>query len=138
MEDLLKLAKVLRAAQVVAHTAHNNAQGPSFFSDHAFLGETYAAYEDAYDSVVERYIGLTQEPVAGVEVMREAMELISDIDCGSVNACYESLLVLEKTVCKVCTVACGQDGISEGTKQLVGEICNVSEMRQYKIRQRIA
>jgi len=138
MEHLLKLAKVLRAAQVVAHGAHNNCKGATFFQDHDFFGKLYPVYESEYDSVVERYIGLTGETVEAVSIMSDAMGLISDMSCDSTEACLEGLDLLEKTLCKVCTDVCGQGSVSEGTRQLVGEICNQSEIRQYKIRQRIS
>lgn len=134
MEDLLKLAKVFRAAQIVAHDAHNNVRGPSFFADHEFLGDVYSAYEDAYDSLIERYIGLTGEAVDGISLTREALELAPDSD---VQGIWDTLQMFERTICKVCYEFCGQQGVSEGTKQLVGELCNQAEMRGYKLKQRI-
>lgn len=134
MEDLLRLAKVFRAAQIVAHDAHNNVSGPSFFADHDFLGELYGTYEDAYDSLVERYIGLTGQPVNGVSLAKEALELAPD---SNVEAIWDILSMFERTVCKVCYAFCEKEGVSEGTKQLVGELCNQAEMRQYKLKQRM-
>ena len=52
------LAIHLRYLQLVAHNAHNEVAGPTFFANHEFLGELYPAYETAYDAVVERIIGL--------------------------------------------------------------------------------
>jgi DNA-binding ferritin-like protein len=134
VEDLLRLAKVFRAAQIVAHDAHNNIRGPSFFADHEFLGDVYGAYETAYDSLVERYIGLTGQPVDGISLAREALELAPDSD---VQGIWDTLSMFERTICKVCYTFCEQEGVSEGTKQLVGELCNQAEMRQYKLKQRM-
>lgn len=53
-----QLACLFRAAQLYAHSAHNQIRGASFFSDHEFLGELYSEYEEAYDSVIEQMIGL--------------------------------------------------------------------------------
>ena len=135
MEDLLRLAKVFRAAQIVAHDAHNNISGPSFFADHEFLGELYGNYEDAYDSLVERYIGLTGRSVDGVSLAKDALELAPD---SQVQAIWDILSMFERTVCKVCYAFCEKEGVSEGTKQLVGELCNQAEMRQYKLKQRMS
>ena len=56
---LVDLATIFRAAYLVAHNSHHLIKGPTFFEDHEFLGELYGTYEEAYDSVVERLIGLT-------------------------------------------------------------------------------
>lgn len=138
MEELLRLAKVFRIAQMIAHSAHNNCHGPSFFSDHDFFGSAYGAYEDAYDSLVERYIGKEKSPVSGLDLMKEAMSLAPDLEPGDVEGHFDYLLMLERTVCSMCTTICNQEALSEGTKQLVGELCNQSEMRQYKINQRLS
>lgn len=53
-----QLACLFRAAQLYAHSAHNQVRGASFFSDHEFLGGLYGEYEEAYDSVIEQMIGL--------------------------------------------------------------------------------
>ena len=52
------LAIILRSAQLYAHNAHNMTKGKTFFSDHKFFGQLYPVYEEAYDSIVERMIGL--------------------------------------------------------------------------------
>jgi hypothetical protein len=43
---------------------------------------------------------------------------------------------MEMDLCKLIPAIISQ-GATEGTKQLLGDICNRSEMRQYKIKQRI-
>ncbi len=56
------LAALFRAAQLYTQFAHHTIKGPSFFADHAFLGDLYDKYADFYDSTVERMIGLGMAP----------------------------------------------------------------------------
>lgn len=134
MASLLRLATLLRAGQVYAHHAHNTCNGPQFFSDHEFLGEVYAAYENDYDAVIERHIGLGGEKPDSYEIMRDALDLLDSLS----EDCFASLGIIDKSICNMCSELCNQKGTSEGTSQLVGEICNQAEMRMYKLRQRLA
>lgn len=134
VSTLINAATQLRGLQLYSHAAHNLTKGPSFFADHAFLGDLYKAYEDAYDSVIERAIGtydLPQEPIA--EIQKIAANLASSV---SLDSLWETLLSIERILCAALQEAVAAAG-SEGTKQLLGEICNQAEIRQYKIKQRI-
>lgn len=134
MLSLIRLAKLLRAGQVYAHHAHNVCQGPQFFADHAFLGEVYAGYEGDYDDVIERQIGLTGEAPDTFQILRDALDLVENLG----DQYFESILMIDRSICSFCKEYCNSPGVSEGTKQLVGEICNKAEMRGYKIGQRLA
>jgi DNA-binding ferritin-like protein len=123
---------------MVAHSAHNNCHSASFFSDHDFFESAYSTYQNAYDSLVERYIGKEKAPVSAIDLMKEAMSLAPDLDPRDVASHFDYLLMLERTVCSMCNKICNQEELSEGTKQLVGELCNQSEIRQYKIHQRLS
>lgn len=127
-----QLAAILRSLQLFAHNAHNMAKGASFFADHKFLGQVYPEYESAYDSVVERAIGLDMQMDLST-VTRMAAEGSSVM---SLEAPFMSLLEGEQLVCESIESIL-QTPVTEGTKQLLGEICNQSESRQYKIKQRI-
>jgi DNA-binding ferritin-like protein len=130
-----KLATMLRYMQFYAHVAHNLTKGPTFFADHEFLGDLYKAYENDYDSIVERCIGL------GIAIN------LSDIHLNAAKALdklnldpalfFSNIAELEKGL-RTAVDSEIIDSVSEGTRQLLGEISNQSEMRQYKIRQRLA
>ena len=69
----MNLASYLRYMQFTAHIGHNVLGGETFFQDHAFLGDLYGTYEDAYDAVVERMIG-TEESVNLVKIHTDAVK----------------------------------------------------------------
>jgi len=132
------LAIALRAAQLFAHNAHNSTTGCTFFSDHEFLGEAYPAYEEAYDGVVERCIGLAIDidlceiTLAAAKAACKGISATSLTD--SVND-FNNLYAMEKAIC-----ACVDDainGTSNGTQNFLQGIADNSEMRQYKICQRL-
>ena len=138
---LEKLATTLRALQLYAHHAHNNCTGKSFFQDHEFFGELYSAAELDYDSVIERMIGTTGNPVDTLSIASQATKLALQCgrDPGDCNVNFlQGSLRLELAICvyvdKVC--ATGPE-MPEGTRQLIGDIANKSMARQYKIRQRL-
>lgn len=132
MEDL---AIILRGMQFYAHQAHNLISGDEFFQDHAFLGDLYPKYESDYDDVIERMIGLGQS-IDIAKVTKEAASILDSEESMQSNDCIEMLLVYEKSLCE--TVGSLMSGVSHGTQQLIGEMANQSEIRQYKMKQRLA
>ena len=131
-----KLAQTFRTAQLVSHNFHNLTKGMAFFADHEFFGELYPAYEAAYDSIVERDIGLGED-----------IDLCA-INAGAGNACgkYDGsdmaademcavLLGLERQIQSECAEFA--KGASLGTNNLLADLADKSEMCVYKLRQRI-
>jgi DNA-binding ferritin-like protein len=128
------LATILRSAQFYAHSAHNLAHGQTFHQDHEFLGELYAAYESSYDDVIERCIG-TGETIDLDKITLEAAKEIQGCSNETVDKCYDCLLSYELEICAAAVKANAQASL--GTQNLLQGICDQSEMRQYKIQQRL-
>lgn len=132
------IAILLNFLQLYSHNAHNLVKGPVFFSDHDFLGELYSEYETDYDDIVERMVGLGM-PIKLVGIRLEAVKLLSSLpEVEKENKDYfKNILSLEKQLCKKIEEFIAGNPVSEGTKQLLGDLCNKSEKRQYKLLQRI-
>lgn len=133
-----RVAISLRFMQLFAHNAHNLTSGTTFFQDHEFYGELYPAYEAAYDSVVERIIGSGDPDLKGgkidlVAFQRKAVDMLEKIEFSNTRG-FSALLDAEKSLCKA--VEEEVKGRSQGIVQLLGDIANASEMRQYKLKQR--
>jgi DNA-binding ferritin-like protein len=128
------LAIVLRASQLYAHQAHNLTTGCTFFQDHAAFAEFYDGYEGAYDSVVERMIGLTGNCDI-TSITRGACDIIEKSKFKDARGAYAVLLATEKSICDVC--AAENKKATLGTQNLLQAIADGSEMRQYKIQQRL-
>lgn len=129
----------LRAMQLFYHNAHNLAKGQMFFADHEQFADFYAAIEKDYDSVVERAL-----PSMGDQIL-DMKQLLNDIykiikDSPSFNASSNSVffnyaMQMEKELIKLCEKEI--PGKSQGTVQLLGNICDFSEARQYLISRRL-
>lgn len=143
-----KVAVLLRFLQFYAHAAHNLCKGTQFLSDHEFLGGLYPTYEAAYDSVVERMIGLGQKPnLASIHKEASSLFAKSDLTGPSFETAIGVLLKTEKTLISTIEKEVlpnpmthphgGKDALSQGSVQLLGDIANASEMRQYKMKQRL-
>lgn len=137
--SLLKLATLFRSAQLYAHHCHNLVKGNHFFTDHDFFGELYPLYEKAYDGCVERYLGLGNPSIDTIELAKGSLDMISDFpkeggECNRVF--YQAILKIEKGLV-ACIEDCIREKMSEGTRQMIGTLADESEMRQYKIRQRL-
>ena len=125
---------------IYAQSAHHLVKGTPFHSDHAFFGDTYDALIGAYDSVAERIVGLYgEEPLKLDVVMSMAMNKIADAPSIGVmdnKVFYEYQERLESRlrdlVAKIIAT-----GVSPGVEQLIGEMANQSEIRSYKIKQRM-
>ena len=137
MKELLVL---LRAMQLFSQNAHHLVKGMTFQQDHGFFGDTYEAVADDYDSVAERIIGLYGEEHLQLQPILTAVvaKLVGAPSTPTENnkVFYEYQLQMEEALCAL-TDKIIQAGVSPGVEQLVGEICNTSQMRQYKIKQRL-
>ena len=139
MDHLLKTAALLRGGQLYAHHAHNHTKGITFGPDHDFFGDLYPVYEAGYDGCIERYIGLTGKPVDTLKLAADALDVVSDLprEPGDSNrSFYEGVLHVEKALCGYIQ-SCIKAPMSEGTKQMLGTLADESEVRQYKIKQRL-
>lgn len=133
------LAILFRCAQLFAHNAHNLCARIVFFQDHEFLGDLYSKYESEYDSVIERIIGLQgSDQLDLVAIQIAAVDRLKSYpQKAPENAKYfEMILAMEKEICERVKMLIPTS--TEGTKQLIGEMANQSEIRQYKIKQRIS
>lgn len=127
----------LRALQFFAHRAHNVIKGPTFFEDHEFLGELYPAYESAYDSAVERVIGLGTEKLNLPKINIAAAEM-SNIMPNETKPepFFRAILKGEKDLCGMIDEAVRE--ASQGTQNLLQGFADESEARQYKLKQRLS
>lgn len=122
------------------HSAHNLCAGGSFFSDHDFFAATYNELESDYDSLIERCIGLFgDEHLCLKDIISEALEIIMKCpDRVQNNKEYFAYLskLEDELVASIETLS-KIDDISQGLIQLLGSIAERSEIRQYKIKQRL-
>lgn len=133
--SLQKLAADFRFLQFYTHMAHNTIKGETFFVDHPELGSLYATYEGIYDGLIERAIGLDEK----IDILK-AHKIASNTFEQSkkpqtFKECFGDLLKYEQYVVKQIEEMLPE--YSEGSKQMLGNLCDQSEMRQYKFKQRI-
>lgn len=128
----MNIATLLRYMQFYGHIGHNLLGGQTFFQDHSFLAELYAAYENHYDDIIERMIGLDEE-VDLVDIQKEAVSGLKSPK--SYEACYKELLDCEAELCNMIEKLVKES--SQGTANLIQGIADESEVRQYKLKQRL-
>lgn len=128
--------------QLFAHAAHNLVNGPSFAPDHEFFGGAYAQHETDFDNVVERIIGLYGEQhIDFAAVTMDAAKALASMKLGGKIAneqFFQQQLAHEQQLGAMIDELCSVKGVSEGVKQLLGTIADNSEMRCYKIKQRLS
>ena len=129
MQDLITL---LRYMQFYTHMAHNVLGGETFFQDHAFLGDLYPVYESDYDSLVERAIGSDIK----INIILSNQKSASILEEPSkYKEAFENILECENDLCHACKIV--SEKASIGLQNLLADISDRSEQRQYKIKQRI-
>ena len=137
---MLELIILLRASQLFTHHAHLTVKGSLFNQDHEFLSDIYQELESDFDAVSERMIGLGKESEYKLpEIMQKVNDKLKSAPM-TVKENKELLkfqLELEKAICQQANMIC-KTPVSEGTKQLIGDIANKSEIRQYKLSRRIS
>ena len=131
------LAQKYRQAQFFAHAAHNLVKGTAFFADHEYLGSLYTSYEEAYDALIERMIGLDDENADPLKVTKDAAVAAEKLLVGKSVDAFSELLDMEREICDMV-----RDQLKEipsaGTANLLQGLADASEARQYKISQRIS
>lgn len=123
-----KIATTLRTAQLYAHEAHNQSSGSGFFGDHQFFNDAYKAYEDAYDLVVERMIGL------GICVDHKQLSEQAVDQFPTSHDYYERLMELEAQLQREIDEELPE--ATTGTNNLLSGLADASEVRVYKMKQR--
>ena len=124
--------------QIITQAMHHNVKGSLFFQDHGALGDFYAALQGEYDRAAEKYVSLY-----GSYDINQVMQMVMSSMQGVPSQVKEnkeyftSLLGKEKELCSMVDMLVKQGGYSEGCKNLLADICTVSEGRQYLIKQRI-
>jgi DNA-binding ferritin-like protein len=137
-ELFLKLVAQLRMMQIAAQFMHHNVKGALFFADHDALGDFYEALQSEYDRAAEKYVSLYGSYDIG-QVMQMVMSSMQGMpsQVKENKEFFTYLLGKEKEVCSMVDMLVKQGGYSEGCKNLLADICTVSESRQYLIKQRI-
>lgn len=128
----MKLITYFKYMNFYAHIAHNYSKGETFFQDHDFFGELYETYEDIYDKLVERYIGLDKD-LDLVKLHVKAAQALKEFD-GCHHA-FEELLMCEEAVCEACKEM--SKAATLGLGNMLAQIADDSEARQYRIKQRL-
>lgn len=128
------LAIVLRASQLYAHQAHHLTSGSTFFQDHKAFRKLYQAYENSYDSVIERIIGLTGECDI-IAITKGACDIVGKSSFKDTRHAYMVLLTTEENICSICVTE--NKKATLGTQNLLQGIADSSEIRQYQIQQRL-
>lgn len=131
-----ELIITFRCAQFVAHNFHNFAKGYSFFADHEFLGTLYGTYEEAYDALVERTIG-SGKPIDLRDITCQAADRAKaySAETMSCDEMFATLQSMEESICVWCKTY--TSGATLGTANLLADLADKSEARQYKLKQRI-
>lgn len=160
MKTLTKLAAMFRYLQFYAHAAHNVTKGSTFFEDHSFFGDLYGTYEGLYDDMIERLIGLGNSvniPAITTEACSQFKSAWPSMggESGAVfggkalditirsNASVDSYSLFSKLLEGESKVRdaiedCAKSGeVSQGTLNLLADIADKSEMRTYKMQQRV-
>lgn len=128
-----ELATLLKHMNLFAHNSHNLSRGPLFLQDHAFLSDLYEAYDGHYDSVVERIIGLGQ-PCNLKQIAVLAASHLEEV--GDNKAALSHLYKMENELCSHIEEL-AKSGVSQGTLNLLADLADKSEQRQYLLSRRI-
>jgi DNA-binding ferritin-like protein len=131
----------LRAMHLYYHMCHNMVKGSLFNQDHSTFASFYDQCDSDYDSAIERAINKEGEKSACLaEQMKEVFKIIKPLPCCEVKEnkeFYKAGLDLEVKLCKMID-DCIKFGVSSGTEQVIGNIADKSEVRQYLIQRRLS
>ena len=128
----------LRVLQLFYHYCHNLTKGVIFFQDHEFLGASYAEVEGHYDSLAEFCIASLGEDAFDTELITKGISkglTVLKINKMGPNAMLEKALALEQELYEDLTEL--DKGSPIGLRNLLGAIAEASDVRKYKLQQRL-
>lgn len=137
---MLNLLIHLRLMNLLLHQYHNVCARVGFYADHEAFGAMYEEVEGEYDSVAERLIGLGDSSQLNLHAITDAVSQKCKqfpIDAKENAALFQAALQLEKELQQQIEMMVKAGGVSQGVVQLLGDIAQRSEIRTYKIKQRI-
>jgi len=136
-----ELLIILRSGHLYAHSAHLLVSRVPFFQDHGFFGEVYAELADDYDSIAERIIGLHGESdldlLPLIDTIHKKLKNAPSVGVKENKDFFKFQLKIEEEIYAEGDKICKDRKTTEGTRNLVADIMDRSEKRQYKIKQRI-
>lgn len=131
------LAIYMRFLQLFAHNCHNMVSKVTFFSDHEFLGSIYSQAEGFYDNIIERMVGLGDEPDL-IEIQLKAVNLLKEAkyNIQDNRACFMVILnIIKEMLGEIEDLS--KTSLSQGTLQLIGTIADLQEVNVYKLKRRL-
>lgn len=132
-----KLAIAFRAAQLYTHSAHLLANGPTSHQDHLLFGDFYGAYEKAFDTVLERAIGLGEDvDLQGITLAAGRLAAEHSFSKFSNETGFETVESFEQQIRK--EIASLVPDYDDGTQNLLQGLADESLGRSYHIKQRLA
>lgn len=134
MEDLIALTRTMN---LYYHHLHNIAHGISFRGDHEMMAEFYEALDAAYDSLIERRIGLggSMSKPDILAVVADSLSVLKEIPEGDdMGTHFHHAMYLEASLQRELESVC--KGASRGTCNLLEQLMDDSEARVYKLGQR--
>jgi DNA-binding ferritin-like protein len=140
MEQLKKLYHYIRCMQIYYQHCHNVVAHNSFLPDHSLFGDFYDAMDIAYDNIKERCIGLHgPEYVNALEELKDCYVSLQKYPMQSKEnkEFFKAALDLEQQLNQMLNILIKAEETSEGTRNLLAQLADDSEARQYKIKQRI-
>ena len=139
---LQNLLAMLRAVQIVHHTAHWQTKGPTFAGDHKLYAKLYAAIDDEYDTLAEKMVAKYGVDVVDATdqlrkistVVSRAVESDSDLPKRSLNCEVGLQSVLEA----VRDYLRQEKQLSMGMDNFLQGLADSHESAVYKLKQRTA
>lgn len=135
MMSLHTILCVLRALHWETHTAHWNAKGEAFYSNHNMFSEMYKETEEDYDSVAEKIVGTFQTELSSFDTIQLSSRWISKVQ--SIQDPYEKILKLEQILLQLIENCCEicKDFVSHGIENMLDEISDKHEKHVYFLNQ---
>lgn len=139
MEEYLRVIAHALFLKNMYHNAHHVVGRAPFFSDHSALGDFYGEVDGEYDMLAEKCAAkYGSEKLSLPVIMSLAAEKSKAMMPAAENKEYFMRgLRAEQELCQMLESMIKSIPTSEGERQLMGNICQSSEARQYKIKQRI-
>lgn len=136
--SFLKAIIAARVLQLYYHYCHNLVTGPTFTQDHELLGSFYGEAETAYDDLAEYLVATLGNQAFDTKAVTQVLAsklAESQVESMSAEDMFSKGLELEEELQEALEAL--NAGGSIGLQNLIGDIAQKSDVRKYKVQQRL-
>jgi DNA-binding ferritin-like protein len=139
---LQNLLAMLRAVQIVHHTAHWQVRGEEFYGDHLLFERLYSSIDDEFDTLAEKIVAMYGSDAVGAADQIKRIANVVERACDTTSDLHKRSLMVEEGLQTVLEAVRDhmrkENALSMGMDNFLQGLGDKHETAVYLLQQRLA